>query len=71
MINWLKNIFNHFFKEEEPDPMKYLIVGLGNMGAKYDGTRHNVGFEVIDTLAKAFDVAFQTSHPWLRRRIQI
>ncbi|MBK7872560.1 MAG: aminoacyl-tRNA hydrolase [Saprospiraceae bacterium] len=39
--------------------MKYLIVGLGNMGADYDHTRHNVGFEVVDALAKEFDVAFK------------
>ncbi|KUP04218.1 peptidyl-tRNA hydrolase [Bacillus coahuilensis m2-6] len=38
-----------------------LIVGLGNPGAKFDGTRHNIGFEVIDELAKRFNVALDQS----------
>jgi len=59
-MNWLTKLFNFFSpKEEEPDPMKYLIVGLGNMGAEYDHTRHNIGFEVVDALAKEFKVSFK------------
>jgi PTH1 family peptidyl-tRNA hydrolase len=33
-----------------------LIVGLGNPGPKYSGTRHNIGFEIIDQLSKRFSI---------------
>lgn len=37
---------------------KFLIAGLGNIGADYHGTRHNIGFEVLDALAKASNIFF-------------
>lgn len=40
--------------------MKYLITGLGNIGPKYDKTRHNIGFEVLDKLAEKQGVSFAT-----------
>ena len=40
---------------------KYLIVGLGNIGAEYLNTRHNIGFKVVDYIAEKANVFFETA----------
>lgn len=48
-------------KEEEIDPMKkFLIAGLGNIGPKYENTRHNIGFKILDELAAKQEAVFTT-----------
>lgn len=38
---------------------KFLIVGLGNIGAEYEGTRHNIGFDVVDAFVKKQEGSFR------------
>ena len=40
--------------------MKYLIVGLGNIGSEYQDTRHNIGFKILDAFAEASNISFTT-----------
>ena len=37
-----------------------LLVGLGNVGAEYEGTRHNIGFDIVDRLAHKLGSSFQS-----------
>jgi len=38
---------------------KFLIVGLGNIGTEYAGTRHNIGFDIVDTLVEKYEGTFK------------
>lgn len=62
-----KFILNYFNKKSEQSnteaqqPMKkFLIVGLGNIGPKYENTRHNIGFKILDYFAKQETFIFET-----------
>ena len=59
--------FNWFFgkskttsTEDSQVMKKYLIVGLGNIGEKYENTRHNIGFKILDYFCSKEEVTFST-----------
>jgi len=63
MFQWLINIFKQeetLLLDETDTMKKFLIVGLGNIGGEYENTRHNIGFKVLDHLAKKEDLTFET-----------
>jgi len=60
-MNWFSKLF-HQKEKESIDPMKkFLIVGLGNIGAEYVNTRHNIGFKIVDFFARKESISFQTA----------
>ncbi len=62
MFKFIKRLFVNQELETSKieNSVKYLITGLGNIGPDYDGTRHNIGFDVVDYLADKFDVQYKS-----------
>ena len=59
ILSLIKKLFG--YKKDSADPMKkYLIVGLGNIGSKYENTRHNIGFKILDEIAEKENVIFES-----------
>ena len=48
-----------FFASKKAGPVEWLVVGLGNPGSKYEWTRHNMGFLVVDELAERLSIPVQ------------
>jgi len=59
IISFFRTLFGKK-KVNEDFMKKYLIIGLGNIGSEYNNTRHNIGFKILDELAKVQEVNFET-----------
>ena len=71
-MNLLKRLFSCCKSADDTDDsMKYLIVGLGNVGAEYEGTRHNAGFMVVDALAKENEARWTLERRAYRTEIKV
>jgi len=62
MFSLIKKLFKkeESLVEEKDIMKKFLIVGLGNIGAEYENTRHNIGFKILDHFAEKESLTFET-----------
>jgi peptidyl-tRNA hydrolase, PTH1 family len=76
MLKWFNSLFSKRKTEDTKDYIKpevhehqkkiksvstkFLIIGLGNIGAEYVNTRHNIGFKIVDFFAKKEGISFET-----------
>ena len=59
-FNWILNKNKQSFKKDETIMKKFLIIGLGKFGEKYQNTRHNIGFKILDFFASKENIVFET-----------
>lgn len=68
----IKKLFSRCKTADNTDnSMKYLIAGLGNVGAEYEGTRHNVGFMVVDEMARQAESRWSLERRAYRTELRI
>ena len=60
-MNWFSKIFHQKTNKETTPMKKFLVVGLGNIGAEYVNTRHNIGFKILDFFARKKNINFHTA----------
>ena len=60
ILSFFNNLLGVKKETQEEIMKKFLVVGLGNIGEKYDNTRHNIGFKIADALVKEYDESFTT-----------
>ena len=62
LLETIAGLFKSKSSRETPEELmkKFLIIGLGNIGEKYENTRHNIGFKILDQLAEKESITFET-----------